>query len=88
MNDKRFAGKTGIITGAGRGIGQAAAFRFADEGAEIMLVGRTVAALEDTAEQIGQAGGRSWVHQADVTISDQVQGIVDAAIKRGATSIF
>ena len=79
---KRFEDKTVIITGAGRGIGQATAFRFAEEGAEVMLVGRTVSTLEDTAGQIAQAGGNAWVHQADVTQSDQVQGIADAAIGR------
>src|SRR5437667_183093 len=41
MNTQRFSGKNVIVTGAGRGIGQAIALRFAAEEAEVMLLGRT-----------------------------------------------
>ncbi len=82
MNHKRFVAKNVVITGAGRGIGQATAFRFADEGADVMLNARTLAPLEETAEKIMKSGGKAWVYQADVTKSEEVQGIVDAAMKR------
>jgi NAD(P)-dependent dehydrogenase (short-subunit alcohol dehydrogenase family) len=73
---ERFAGKTVIVTGAGRGIGQAIAKRFADEGADVMLIGRGRAALAETAELIG--GG--LVHTADVGDSAQVADAVQAAL--------
>ena len=49
---RRFEGKGVIVTGAGRGIGQATAQRFASEGADVMLVGRTPGPLEETAALI------------------------------------
>jgi meso-butanediol dehydrogenase/(S,S)-butanediol dehydrogenase/diacetyl reductase len=49
---RRFEGKGVIVTGAGRGIGQATAQRFASEGADVMLIGRTLLPLEETAELI------------------------------------
>jgi NADP-dependent 3-hydroxy acid dehydrogenase YdfG len=75
MNYKRFVHKNVIIAGAGRGIGQATAFRFADEGEDVMLNARTLAPLEETALKIKKSGGKAWVYQADVTKSKEVQGI-------------
>ncbi|WP_289001582.1 SDR family NAD(P)-dependent oxidoreductase [uncultured Megasphaera sp.] len=47
--DKRFAHKTALVTGAGTGIGRAVAQRFAQEGAEVLILGRTEATLQETA---------------------------------------
>src|SRR5437763_616014 len=82
MNGQRFAGKNVMVTGAGRGIGQEIAFRFAAEGADVMLLGRTAGPLEETAAEVAARGGRAWVHPADVTRSDQVRGAVEAAVAR------
>ena len=78
MSD-RFAGKTAIVTGAGRGIGRAIAQRFADEGAEVMLVGRNREPLDQAAAQIGD---RAWAHAADVSDAAEVAGLVAAAKER------
>jgi NAD(P)-dependent dehydrogenase (short-subunit alcohol dehydrogenase family) len=82
MNRQRFQGETVIITGGGRGIGRATAFRFAREGADVMLVGRTIESLDDTVSTIEREGGKAWYHRADVTKSVQVNGIIHAATKR------
>jgi NAD(P)-dependent dehydrogenase (short-subunit alcohol dehydrogenase family) len=82
MQNRRFVNKNVIITGAGRGIGQATAFRFADEGADVMLVGRTPEPLKNTEKRIIGSGGKAWAYQADVTVTKQVQGIVEASMKR------
>ncbi len=53
-------GKAAIITGAGAGIGRAAALAFAREGARLMLA--DVKAADETAEIVKSAGGDvSWV---------------------------
>jgi NAD(P)-dependent dehydrogenase (short-subunit alcohol dehydrogenase family) len=76
---ERFAGRTAIVTGAGRGIGRAIAQRFAEEGAEVMLVGRTSETLERAAAEMGLP---AWVHVADVSDPEQIEGIVTAAKSR------
>jgi 3-oxoacyl-[acyl-carrier protein] reductase len=48
----RFEGKVAIVTGAGRGIGQAIALRLANEGARLACVSRTEANAKNTADQI------------------------------------
>ncbi|HTK84387.1 MAG TPA: SDR family NAD(P)-dependent oxidoreductase, partial [Patescibacteria group bacterium] len=51
-NGGRLQGKTAIITGAGTGIGEAIADKFAQEGADILLVGLPDDPLEDVANTI------------------------------------
>jgi NAD(P)-dependent dehydrogenase (short-subunit alcohol dehydrogenase family) len=68
----RFAGKKVIVTGAGQGIGQATALRFAREGAEVLLVGRRREPLEETRGLIEGEGGRAWVQTADAAAVDAV----------------
>jgi len=82
MDGKRFQGKTVIITGGGRGIGRATAFRFAREGADVMLIGRTIEVLDETVSAIEREGGKAWFHRADVTETPQLVGIVGATLKR------
>jgi NAD(P)-dependent dehydrogenase (short-subunit alcohol dehydrogenase family) len=77
MSD-RFAGKSVIVTGAGRGIGRAVAQRFASEGADVMCVGRTLEPLEETVSLCGLG----FAHAADVSVSEDVDGLVDAALER------
>jgi len=78
----RFAGRHVIVTGGGRGIGQATALAFAGEGAEVLVLGRTVADLEDTVRQIGDSGGVAWLARCDVSDEAQVDDAVRAAAKR------
>jgi NAD(P)-dependent dehydrogenase (short-subunit alcohol dehydrogenase family) len=75
----RFEGKNVIVTGAGQGIGRSIAQRFADEGAEVMLVGRRPEPLEQAASELGD---RAWAHPGDVADSAQVKAIVAAATAR------
>jgi NAD(P)-dependent dehydrogenase (short-subunit alcohol dehydrogenase family) len=78
----RFAGRHVIVTGGGRGIGQATALAFAAEGAEVLVLGRTVADLEDTVRQVGDAGGVAWLARCDVSDEAQVEDAVRAAAER------
>jgi NAD(P)-dependent dehydrogenase (short-subunit alcohol dehydrogenase family) len=72
---RRLAGKRAIVTGAGSGIGRGAALRFAAEGAEVLLVGRSADNIAETARMIGEAGGRAQVHVADMIVEDQVAAL-------------
>ncbi|WP_170007058.1 SDR family NAD(P)-dependent oxidoreductase [Bacillus fonticola] len=63
----RLDGKVAIVTGAGRGIGRALAIGLAEAGAEVVVMSRTVADLEETARLIERAGGKSYIVSADVS---------------------
>jgi NAD(P)-dependent dehydrogenase (short-subunit alcohol dehydrogenase family) len=78
----RFAGRNVIVTGAGRGIGQATALAFAAEGADVLAVGRTVADLEETVQRIGAAGGTARLAECDVTDEAAVDATVASAAQR------
>jgi NAD(P)-dependent dehydrogenase (short-subunit alcohol dehydrogenase family) len=78
----RFAGRGVIVTGGGRGIGQATARAFAAEGADVLVLGRTVADLEDTVAQITADGGQAWLLPCDVTDEAQVEETVARATGR------
>jgi NADP-dependent 3-hydroxy acid dehydrogenase YdfG len=62
----RLAGKVAWVTGAGSGIGEAAALRLAEEGAALVLTGRREAPLRDVARRVTEAGGTAEVQPADL----------------------
>ena len=72
--------KVAWVTGAGTGIGEAAAKALAAEGAIVVLTGRRKEPLEKVAAVIKQAGGRATIHSADLTKATSVDRIA-AAIK-------
>jgi NADP-dependent 3-hydroxy acid dehydrogenase YdfG len=71
----KLAGKVAWVTGAGSGIGEAAALALADEGATIVLTGRRREPLERVADRIREDGGTAHVQPADLMQSPQVQKI-------------
>lgn len=71
----KLAGKAAWVTGAGSGIGEAAALGLAAEGATIVLTGRRRAPLEHVAGRIGEDGGTTHVQLADLTDARQVQAV-------------
>ena len=77
MDVLSLAGRTAVITGAGNGIGAAAARAFAQAGAHVALLDRDSAAVTRTAEEIGLLGGEALPFTADVTDSFAVEGLLD-----------
>ncbi|MDT7540833.1 MAG: hypothetical protein QOE33_737 [Acidobacteriota bacterium] len=73
-------GKVALVTGASSGIGRATALRFAEEGAQVALVGREREALARVAAEISELGGESFAIVADVTIEADAERIVRETI--------
>jgi NAD(P)-dependent dehydrogenase (short-subunit alcohol dehydrogenase family) len=78
---KRFAGKTVLITGAGRGIGRALALGFAREGASLLLCSKTSSELEAVAAEARALGARAWAKTCDVSVPAEVSAFVAAGLK-------
>jgi NAD(P)-dependent dehydrogenase (short-subunit alcohol dehydrogenase family) len=73
--DLRFPPQLVVVSGAGSGIGQACAIRFAELGAIPLLVGRTQATLDETARLIRAAGGEARVAVCDVSSEAEVAAL-------------
>ena len=78
----RLAGRTALVTGAGRGMGRDIALRFAALGASVVAAGRHIETLDDTAAAIAAAGGACLPHATDIRDTAQVDALVAAAIER------
>ncbi|WP_316762085.1 SDR family NAD(P)-dependent oxidoreductase [Streptomyces herbicida] len=74
------ADKVAFITGAGRGIGAAAARLFAREGARVLLAARTEAQLKAVTEEIRAAGGIAEYVMCDLADAGSVRAAVDRAV--------
>jgi 7-alpha-hydroxysteroid dehydrogenase len=68
-----------VVTGAGRGIGAATAVAFAEAGADVVISSRTASQLEAVAERVRAAGRRALVVPADLSDTDAVAGLAQAA---------
>lgn len=70
-------GKTALVTGSSRGIGRGIALALAAEGADVMLVGRDRAALDDTVAAIGKCGSRAGIAMIDLREADAAAKLID-----------
>lgn len=81
--------KTIIITGSSRGIGRAMALRFARDGANIVVAAKSAephpklkGTIFDVAQEVEAAGGQALPVQVDVRSEDQINAMVQAAVKK------
>lgn len=75
-------GRVVVITGASSGLGRAAALQFARQGSILVLAARRLEALEETARQCRQNGGRAVTCRTDVSREEQVKALTEAALKQ------
>lgn len=73
--------RVAIVSGAGGGIGRAIAKAYAASGADVVLAGRRIEPLEETAESVRALGPRALVLPTDLTVEDDVRALVAAAIE-------
>jgi NAD(P)-dependent dehydrogenase (short-subunit alcohol dehydrogenase family) len=73
-------GDVAVITGAGSGIGEGTAHVLARSGARVVCAGRREAAIERVAGDIRDAGGQAIAVQTDVTVDEDVERLMQAAI--------
>src|SRR3954469_25904675 len=79
---KAFDGKVVLVTGGGGGIGRAAARRFLEEGAEVVLSGTRQAVLEAVQGELDPRGERTLLHAGHITTRDDGHDLVRAATER------
>jgi 2-keto-3-deoxy-L-fuconate dehydrogenase len=80
--DFRLDGKVALVTGAGSGIGQAIALRFAEHGAAIRVLDVNDAGAAATCEHIAASGGEASAHRCDVTDQAQVKATFAELFRR------
>lgn len=90
MANRLLEGSAALVTGGGRGIGRAIAVELAAHGASVVVnYHRDRASAEETAAQIGAAGGTALLHQADVSREAEAERLVDfTAEKLGAIDLL
>src|SRR3954447_12509675 len=86
---RQFENKVVVITGGGGGMGRAAARRFLDEGASVVLSGTRGAKLEAARAELDPTGTRVAVHAGSVTTRAHAHRLVAFAIERfGAVDVL
>lgn len=82
MAQNRFTGKTILITGAGTGMGRAAALRLVAEGGQVALIGRRPEPINELQSEIEKAGGAAIAISCNIADSSAVAAAVQTTIER------
>lgn len=83
------ANKVALVTGAGQGVGQGIAYALAAEGARVAVLGRTLAKLERSCDEIRRRGGTAEPFECDVTVAaDIARCVAEVAARLGGIDIL
>jgi len=75
------ANQIAVVTGAGRGIGQAIALKLADHGADIAAVDLKIEFVQQTVEDVQKLGRQAWAVAANVADAASVEAAADQILK-------
>jgi len=75
-------GRTALVTGGGRGIGESLALGLAEAGADVVIASRKLDACKRVAEIIEKQGRRAWALAADVSKLEDIERLVDDVLAR------
>ena len=84
----RFDGETVFVTGGGSGIGRETAMRCAEEGADVVVADVDREAVEETADAIGEAGGKASSYELDVRDAEALAEAIDATAEKGGIDVL
>jgi NAD(P)-dependent dehydrogenase (short-subunit alcohol dehydrogenase family) len=77
-----FDGKVALVTGAGSGIGKAAALRLGVGGASVVVISRTLDEVEKTRDEIIKAGGKAIAIDADISEEQEMAKVIEDTIRQ------
>jgi NAD(P)-dependent dehydrogenase (short-subunit alcohol dehydrogenase family) len=78
----RLQGKVAIVTGSTKGIGRAIAIGYAEEGAAVIVCGRSEDLAKNLAEELTRKGKKAVAMKLDVTSHDSINQVVDQVVKQ------
>jgi 3-oxoacyl-[acyl-carrier protein] reductase len=84
----QLAGRVAVVTGSGKGMGPAIAQTLAREGADLMLCGRDMTALEKVSAGVRNLGRRAFVTRCDVCKAADVEAMVTQCGRWADASIY
>jgi NAD(P)-dependent dehydrogenase (short-subunit alcohol dehydrogenase family) len=88
-NKKPLKDRLALVTGASRGIGRAVALALAQNGAHVVIAGRTIGALEELDDEIRKGGGKATLLQIDLSKGDKIDQLGPTLFQRwGKLDIF
>ena len=79
---KQLASKVAIVTGASRGIGRAISVALAQEAATVVLAARSIQKLQETADQVTEAGGKAEIVVTELTEEESIKNLLEVTSEK------